>query len=106
MMPTWAEIGQKFDFLSDLSIIANISIKTLWPYAIHAIFVFLLIILVSLFLARHDKYFVMFKDSNVFELTNFPFKTKYNKTVVYSVDSDYLFSRKKKQKKLLKQFLD
>ena len=80
--------------------------KTLWPYAIHAIFVFLLSILVSLFLARHDQYFVMFKDSNVFELTNFPFKTKYNKTVVYSVDSNYLFSKKKKQKKLLKQFLD
>ena len=98
MMPTWAETGQKFDFLSDLSIIANIFIKTLLPYAIHAIFVFLLIILVSLFLARHDQYFVMFKDSNVFELTNFPFKTKYNKTVVYSVDSNYLFSRKKNKK--------
>ena len=104
-MPTWAEIGQKFDFLSDLSIIANISIKTLWPYAIHAIFVFLLIILVSLFLARHDQYFVMFKDSNVFELTNFPFKTKYNKTVVYSVDSNYLFSRKKNKKNCWNNFL-
>ena len=32
----------------------------------------------------------MFKDSNVFEFTNFPFKTKYNNTVVYSVNSNYL----------------
>ena len=34
------------------------------------------IIMDSLFLARHDQYFIMFKDSNVFEFTNFPFKTK------------------------------
>ena len=35
--------------------------------------------MVSLFLARHDQYFIMFKDSNVFKFTNFPFKAKYNK---------------------------
>ena len=46
----------------------------------------------SLSLSLHDQHF-MFKDSNVFEFTNFPFKTKYN-TVVYSVNSNYLFSRK------------
>ena len=62
------------------------------------------IIMVSLFLARHDQYFIMFKDSNVFEFTNFPFKKTYNNTAVYSVNSNYLFSRGKKKKKLLKQF--
>ena len=41
--------------------------------------------MVSLFLARHDQYFIMFKDSNVFEFINFPFKTKYNDIVAYSV---------------------
>ena len=59
--------------------------------------------MVSLFLARNDQYF-MFKNSNVFEFTNFPFKTKYNNTVVYSVNISYLFLRGKQEKKLLKQF--
>ena len=49
-----------------------------------------------------DQYFIMFKDSNVFKLTNFPFETKYNNTVVYSVNRNYLFSRGKQEKKLLK----
>ena len=35
--------------------------------------------MISLYLVQHDQYF-MFKDSNVFECTNFPFKTKYNDT--------------------------
>ena len=48
----------------------------------------------------------MFKDSKVFKFTNFPFKTKYNNTVVYSANSNYLFSRGKQEKKLLKQFFD
>ena len=52
--------------------------------------------MISLFLARYNEYF-MFKDSNVFEFTNFPFKTKYNNTVVYSVISNYLFSRRKQK---------
>ena len=30
-----------------------------------------------LFFASQNQYFIMFKDSNVFEFTNFPFKTKY-----------------------------
>ena len=34
--------------------------------------------MVSLFLPGHDQYLIMFQDSNVFEFTNFPFKTKYN----------------------------
>ena len=54
--------------------------------------------MVSLFIARYDQYFVMFKDSNVFKFSNFPFKTKYNNTAVYSVYSNYLFSRKKQEK--------
>ena len=40
----------------------------------------------------------MFKDSNVFEFTNFPLKTKYDNTVVYSVNSNYLFLREKQEK--------
>ena len=48
----------------------------------------------------------MFKDSNVFGFTNFPFKTKYKNTAAYSVNSNYLFSRGKQVKKLLKQFFD
>ena len=62
--------------------------------------------MVSLFLARHDQYFIMFKDSNVFEFTNFSFKTKYNNTVGYSVNRNCFFSRGKQEKKLLKQFFD
>ena len=46
----------------------------------------------------------MFKDSNVLEFTNFPFKAKYNNTVVSSNNSNYLFSMQKQEKKLLKQF--
>ena len=70
------------------------------------IFHFFQTILVSLFLARHDQCFIMFKDSNAFEFTIFPFKAKYSNTVVYSVNSNYLFSREKQEKKLLKQFFD
>ena len=39
----------------------------------------------------------MFKASNVFEFTKF-LSTKYNSTVVYSVNSNYLFSRGKHEK--------
>ena len=53
--------------------------------------------MVSLFLAHHGQYF-MFQDSNVFEFTNFSFKMKYNNTVVYSVNSIYLFSKGKQEK--------
>ena len=62
--------------------------------------------MVSLFLALNDQYFILLKDSNVFEFISFPFETKYNNTVVYSVGSNYLFSRGKPEKKLLKQFFD
>ena len=40
----------------------------------------------------------MFKDWNVFEFTNFPFKTKYNNTLVRSVNSNYLFLWQKQEK--------
>ena len=62
--------------------------------------------MVSLFLALNDQYFILLKDSNGFEFTNFPFETKYNNAVVYSAGRNYLFSREKQEKKLLKQFFD
>ena len=55
--------------------------------------------MVSPFLASDDQYFIMFKDSNVFEFTNFPFNTNYNNIVVYSVNSNYLFLKEKQKKK-------
>ena len=51
---------------------------------------------------------MMFKDSSVFEFTNFLFKMKYyNNTEVYSVDSNYLFiySRGENMKKTVKTIL-
>ena len=48
----------------------------------------------------------MFKGSNDFEFAKFPFKTKYSNTVNYYVSSNYLFSRGKQEKKMLKQFFD
>ena len=60
----------------------------------------------SLSLAFHDQYSLMFKDSKVFEFTNFSFKRKYNNIAVYSVNSKYLFSRGKQEKQLLKQCFD
>ena len=86
------------------SVIVNISVKTWWCHAIDTtfaffyIFHFFQIIMVSDFLAWHDQYFIMFKDSNVFEFTSFPFKTKHSNTVVYSINSNYLSSRGKQEK--------
>ena len=75
-------------------------------FCIFHIFHFVQIIMVSLFLARHYQYLIMLKDSNIFEFATFPFKTKYNNTVVYSVNKNYLIWRGKQEKKLLKQFFD
>ena len=56
---------------ADFSVIVNISVKTLWCYAVDAIFAFFYIfhffqiILVSLFLAWNNELFIMFKDSNL-----------------------------------------
>ena len=106
MIPTWGEAGQKFDFFVKKSWSFSNSkyfrqnIMTLYYlcyFFISSIFNFFQIIMVSLFLALHDQHF-MFKDSNVFEFTKFPFKTKYNDVVVYSVNSNYLLSRKKQEK--------
>ena len=58
-----------------------------------------------LFLALHDQYFI-FKNSNFFEFTNFPFKTKYNITVGYSVNKASIHFRKENKKKMLKQLFD
>ena len=43
-MPTWVEAGQKSEFFykrADLSVIPNVTVKTLPLYAIHTIFAFL-----------------------------------------------------------------
>ena len=40
----------------------------------------------------------MFEDSNVFKFINFPFKTKYNNTTVYSVNINYFFFSGKNEK--------
>ena len=95
----------------DFLVIVNISVRTLWGHIIHAIFAFLSIfnffqtIMVSLFLAGHDQYSIMFKDLNVFEFTNFPFKTKYNSTEYYSVNRNYLFSSIKQEKTIVETIL-
>ena len=85
----------------DFSVIVNISVIMMpcyWFYfCIFYIFHFFQIIMVCLFLAWHDQYFIIVIDSNVFEFTNFPFKTKYSNTVVYSFNSNYLFSRGKQE---------
>ena len=107
----WA--GQKFDFFVQKSWFfcnsKHFLQKIMTPcyscyFCIFYIFNCFQIIMVSLFFAFHDQYF-MFKSSNIFEATNFPFKTKYV-TVVYSVNRNCLFSRGKLEKKLLKQFFD
>ena len=97
MMSTWVGAGQKFDFFvwkswflcNSKYFSQNIMMPSCWYYfCIVYIFHFYQIIMVSLFLAWNDQYFIMF---NVFEITNFPFKTKYNNTLVYSVNNNYLF---------------
>ena len=49
---------------------------------------------------------ILFKDSNIFEFTNLSFKTNYNSAMVYSANSNYLYSRRKKEKKMSKQFFN
>ena len=97
-----------FGIKDDVSVIVNISfsqnimVQNYWYYfCIFYIFHFFQIIMVSLFLAWHDRYFIMFKDSNVFEFINFPFIAKYNNTLVYSVNSNYLFLGEKQEKRFL-----
>ena len=47
---------------------------------------------------------LIFKHLNVFEFTNFPFKTKCNNTVIYSVNN-YLFLRGKQEKNSWNNYL-
>ena len=59
-----------------------------------------------LFLAGHDQYLIMFKDSNVFEFTNFQFKTKYNNTEIILLIEIICSLAENKKKQSLKQFSD
>ena len=67
---------------------------------------FFQIIMVSLFLTRHDQYLIMFKHSNVFEVTNLLFQTKYNNAVALFANSKLFIVEGKRRKKLLNQFFD
>ena len=67
---------------------------------------FFQIIMVSLFLARHDQYLIMFKHSNAFEVTNLLFQTKYNNAVALFANSKSFIVEEKRRKKLLNQFFD
>ena len=82
-MATWFGVGQKFGFFVEKSWVfcksKHVSQNIMTPYysyyfCIFYIFHFFQTIMVSIFLPWHDQYFIMFKDSNVFEFTNF--KTK------------------------------
>ena len=73
--------GQKLDLLYKSAVyfvIVNISVRKLSCHAIHAIFAFFCF----QFLSKDNGFSLSlsnnFKDSNVFEFTNLPFKTKYN----------------------------
>ena len=90
-------------------VIVNIFVKSSWRYSIHAIFYiyyifnFFQIIMVSLFFARRDQYFIMFKDSNVFQFTNFLFKTKYNTKLLFILLLAIIYSEDKTGKKIVEK---
>ena len=67
---------------------------------------FFQIIMVSLFLTRHNQYLIMFKHSNVFEVTNLLFQTKYNNAVALFANSKLFIVEEGRRKKLLSQFFD
>ena len=54
--------------------------------------------MISLFLALHDQYLIMFKDSNVFEFNIFSFQAKYNNTVVFLLIAIIYFRGENKKK--------
>ena len=58
--------------------------------------------MVSLFLAPHDQYLIIFKDSNVFEFSNFSFQ----QSIIISVKAIIYSRGENKKKQLLKQFFD
>ena len=66
-------------------------------------FLYFQIMMVSLFLARHDQYLIMFKDSN-----STIFHSKQSITILqFFLLITIVYSRKEnKKKKLLKQFFD
>ena len=70
-------------------------------FCIFFIFRFFQIIMVSLFLARHDQHFILFKDLSIFnfQFTNFPSKTKYDNTVVIT------YSQAENKKKIVEKIL-
>ena len=85
------------------------AVKRLWCHAIDSIFAFFIFSIffksmVSLFLAWHDQYFIMFKDSNVFEFTIFHSEQSII-ILICSVNSNYLFSKEEKQKKIVETIL-
>ena len=109
-MPTKTAAGQKFNFFVQKSwFICNSKYFRqnimrpcyLWYFCFFSIFNFFQTLMVSLLLAGRDQYLIMFKDSGVFQFTNFPLNTKYNNTGVYSVNSNYLFSRTKHEKTIM-----
>ena len=59
--------------------------------------------MVSLFFARRDQYFIMFKDSNVFQFTNFLFKTKYNTKLLFILLLAIIYSEDKTGKKIVEK---
>ena len=61
--------------------------------------------MVSLFFAGYDQHFIFLKDLNIFEFTNFPFKTKDNNAEVYSVNRNYLFSGRQQEKTIVETTL-
>ena len=62
--------------------------------------------MVSLFLDGHDQYLVKFKDSNIFEFTNFPSKQSIIiLTFILLIAIIYCLGENKK-KQLLKKFFD
>ena len=78
MMSTWAKAGQKFDFFVQKSwSFCNSkhfrhNIMTLyysWYFCISSVFNFFQIVMVSLFLARHDQYFIMFKRFRIYQFS-------------------------------------
>ena len=64
-------------------------------FCVFYIFKFFQTIIVSLFLAGHDQYL---KHSNVFELINFSFQTKYNNTIAFLLIA-IIYSRGEKKEK-------
>ena len=99
-MPTWVGTGQKFDFFGQKSwFFCNSKHfrQNIWHHAIHSIFAFFIfsISFKSLWFLSLES---LFKDPNVFEFTDFSFQTKPKNTVVFPVNSNYLFSSRKQKK--------